>query len=89
MLVLDGYESHISIAFKAYYKKKNIVTLCLPVYSLHITQPLNVGYFSILKRLYSQEIEDFIKASIIHITKLKFFHAFKAAYDKTMILRNI
>jgi len=37
MLVLDGYESYISIAFEAYYKQKNIVTLYLPTHSLHIT----------------------------------------------------
>ena len=89
MLVLDGHKSHISIAFKAYCKEKNIVTLYLPAHSSHITQPLNIRYFSILKQLYSQEIEDFIKASITHITKLKFFHTFKAAHNKTMILRNI
>ena len=89
MLVLDGYESHISIAFEAYCKEKNIVTLCLPAHSLHITQPLDVGCFSVLKRLYGREIEDFIKASITHITKLEFFHAFKAAHDKTMIPKNI
>ena len=52
MLVLDGHESHISIAFEAYCKEKNIVTLCLPAHSSHITQPLDVGCFSVLKRLY-------------------------------------
>jgi len=37
MLVLDGYESYILIAFEAYCKEKNIVTLCLSIYLLHIT----------------------------------------------------
>jgi len=37
MLVLDGYKSYVLIAFKEYCKEKNIVTLYLPVYSLHIT----------------------------------------------------
>ena len=89
MLVLDGHKNYISIAFKAYCKQKNIITLCLPTHSSHITQPLNVRYFSILKQLYSREIEDFIKASITYITKLEFFHTFKAAYNKTMIPKNV
>ena len=89
MLVLDGYKSHVSITFKEYCKEKNIITLCLPAHSSHITQPLNVRCFSVLKQLYSQEIKDFIKASITHITKLEFFYAFKAAYDKAMIPKNV
>ena len=89
MLVLDSYKSHILIAFKAYYKEKNIVTLYLPTHLSYITQPLNVRCFSVLKQLYSQKIEDFIKTSITHITKLEFFYTFKAAYNKTMILKNI
>jgi len=39
--------------------------------------------------MYSREIEVFIKAAIIHITKLKFFIAFKAAYNKAITPRNI
>jgi len=39
--------------------------------------------------MYSQEIEDFIKASITYITKLKFFHTFKAAYNQTMTPNNV
>jgi len=31
--------------------------------------------------MYSWEIEDFIKASIMYITKLEFFYVFKAIYN--------
>ena len=89
MLVLDGHESHLSNAIEAYCQENNIITLCLPPHSSHITQPLDVGCFSVLKRIYGREIEDFIKASITHITKLEFFHAFKAIYDRTMTPENI
>lgn len=88
MLVLDGHESHLSDAFETYCQQNNIITLCLPPHSSHITQPLDVGCFSVLKRMYSRQIENFIKAAITHITKLEFFHAFKAAHDQTMTSEN-
>ena len=80
MLVLDGHESHESAEFQEYCKTHNIITLGLPPHSSHLTQPLDVGYFSVLKRAYSSQIETFIRAHINHITKVEFFLAFKAAY---------
>ena len=89
MLVLDGHESHVSAQFEAFCKEKNIITLCLPSHSSHLTQPLDVGCFSVLKRMYGKELEDFIKAHINHITKPEFFIAFKAAHLATMTSKNI
>ena len=54
MLVLNRYKSHESAEFQEYYKVYNIITLCLPPYSSHLTQPLDVRCFSILKRVYSR-----------------------------------
>ena len=89
MIVLDGHESHLSATFEEFCKEKNIITLCLPAHSSHLTQPLDVGCFSVLKRLYGKELEAFIKAHINHITKVEFFIAFKAAHISTMTVENI
>jgi len=89
MIVLDGYNSYHSTQFEAYCQKNNIITLCLPTHSSHLTQPLNVGCFSALKRIYSRELEDLIKAHITHITKLEFFIAFKSAHFKAITPDNI
>lgn len=88
MLVLDGHGSHESVEFEEYCKTRNIITLCLPPHSSHLTQPLDVGCFSVLKRAYSCQIEMFIKAHINHITKVEFFLAFKAAYIQSMTAQN-
>jgi hypothetical protein len=72
MLVLDRHESHESVVFQEYCKSNNIITLGLPAHSSHITQPLDVGCFSVLKRAYSQQIEDLMRAHINHINKLSF-----------------
>jgi hypothetical protein len=88
MLVLDGHESHESAEFQEYCKTHNIVTLGLPPHSSHLTQPLDVGCFSVLKRAYGRQIETFIKAHINHITKVEFFLAFTAAYKESMTAEN-
>jgi hypothetical protein len=88
MLVLDGHESHDSAEFQEYCKAHNIITLCLPPHSSHLTQPLDVGCFSVLKRAYGRQIETFIKAHINHITKVEFFLAFKAAYEQSITIQN-
>ena len=49
MLVLDRHESHESIEFQEYCRSHNIITLGLPLHSSHLTQLLDVGYFSPLK----------------------------------------
>jgi len=54
MLVLDGYKSHESIEFQEYCKTYNIITLGLSSYSSHLTQSLDVGCFSVLKRMYGR-----------------------------------
>jgi hypothetical protein len=88
MLVLDGHESHDSAAFQAYCKTNNIIPLCLPAHSSHLTQPLDVGCISVLKRSYGLQIEHFIKAHINHISKVEFFIAFKAAYEQSLSVQN-
>jgi hypothetical protein len=56
MLVLDGHKSHVNAEFDEYYKANNIVLLCLPPYSSHLTQLLDVSVFSPLKKAYGAKI---------------------------------
>jgi hypothetical protein len=88
MLVLDRHESHESAEFQEYCKANNIITLCLPPHSSHLTQPLDVGCFSVLKRMYRRQIKTFIKAHINHITKVEFFLAFHTAYNQSITIQN-
>jgi hypothetical protein len=88
MMVVDGHESHQSAEFNKFCDENNIIPICLPAHSSHLTQPLDVGCFSVLKRKYGREIEHFVKAHINHITKVEFFLAFKAAHHATMTESN-
>jgi hypothetical protein len=88
MLVLDEHESHESVEFQEYCKSHNIITLGLPPHSSHLTQPLDVGCFGPLKRVYDRQIEEFIKARIHHIIKVEFFLAFKQTYQQSITIAN-
>ena len=81
MLILDGHESHINAEFDEYCKANNIVPLCLPAHSSHLTQPLDVGVFGPLKNAYGKQISNLARAKIMHITKDDFFPAFRAAFE--------
>ncbi len=89
MIVLNGYKSYLSTQFEKFYKKKNIIIFYFLTYSSYIIQPLDVGCFNMLKRLYSREFEDLIKIYINHIIKTEFFIAFKTVHFNTMIPKNI
>jgi len=89
LLILDSYKNYYSDKFEEYCKKHNIVTLCIPAYSFYILQLLDVGCFGLLKKVYSQQIEDIIQAYIIHITKNNFLPAFYIAYFAAITKNNI
>jgi hypothetical protein len=88
MLVLDRHKNHESAEFQEYYKAYNIITLGLPPYSSHLTQPLDIRCFSILKQAYSRQIETFIKTYINHITKVEFFLVFIVVYKESITAEN-
>ncbi|SCO92492.1 related to transposase [Fusarium oxysporum] len=89
LLILDGHESHHSVAFEKYCKENNIITLCMPPHASHLLQPLDVGCFGPLKKAYGREIEQLIRCSITYISKTEFFPAFHAAFQATITEKNI
>ena len=60
----------------------------MPSYSSHLLQPLNVAYFLLLKRSYSDSILVLARSYIYYISKKTFLLAFKAAYKLTFTKKN-
>jgi hypothetical protein len=89
LLVLDGHESHHSTGFELYCKEHKIITLCMPSHSSHLLQPLDVGCFGPLKKAYSRQIENLIRAHITHVTKVEFLSAFREAFFTSVTEENI
>ncbi len=89
LLILDGYKSHYSTEFELYCQQNNIITLCIPLHSSHLLQPLDVGCFKPLKQAYSRQVEDLIQMYINYVSKLEFFYSFCKAFFTSIIEKNI
>jgi len=54
------------------------------LHSSHLLQPLDVGYFVVLKRLYGRQIEGLMHNGVNHINKQDFLEAYYNACKETM-----
>jgi hypothetical protein len=89
LLIIDGHGSYVTPEFDLFCKEHSIITLYMPPHSSHLLQPLDIGCFSVLKRLYRKQIERFIQNGVNHIDKQDFLEVYYIAYTETMNLANI
>ena len=89
LLIIDGHESHKSLAFQDFCKENKIITLCMPAHSSHILQPLDVGCFAPLKRAYSKEIRVLALDYIGRIDKKAFIATLREVFEKAFSKANI
>jgi hypothetical protein len=89
LLLLDGYESHLTARFIAFCLKKKIDLVVLPPYTSHVLQPLDVSLFSPLKRALSTEIEELFRLDTQRIPRIEWTEAYLTARAKAFISRNI
>lgn len=89
LLILDGHSSHLTPAFDRLCSKYNIIPCCLPAHSSHLLQPLDVGVFWVLKRLYGNAVENRIRNNIHHVDKQDFLQMLLTVRDKTYTVQNI
>jgi hypothetical protein len=57
LLILDGYNSHLTPHFDQIYVENDIIPICMLAHLSHLLQPLDIGYFRVIKRAYSKVIE--------------------------------
>jgi hypothetical protein len=86
--MIDGHKSYNLLEFQQYCKEKKIITLCMPLYLLHLLQLLDVGYFAPMKVGYGRQAEILMCSQINGITKLEFLPCFKAAFNTSITTNN-
>lgn len=89
LLIIDGHESHKSLAFQDLCEESKIITLCMPPHASHILQPLDVGCFSPLKRAYGREVICLANSHIEHIDKKAFLASFRQVFEQSFSKENI
>ncbi|KHJ32976.1 hypothetical protein EV44_g3566 [Erysiphe necator] len=82
LLVIDGHDSHQYLEFEKYFDDNDIIIRCLPPHSSHITQPLDLGVFSILKSEHGNQIKGLSRVGFKMIQKEDFIAAFVRIFDK-------
>ena len=61
----------------------------MPSYLSHLLQPLNIAYFALLKRKYSDIILGLARNYTYYISKEAFLSIFKIAFKQAIIEENI
>jgi hypothetical protein len=89
LLIVDSYKSHSSYEFYKYCEEQKIITLCIPPYSSHLLQLLNVGCFALLKRAYYIELDSWARKCVMQVKKETFLLAFQIAFNKAIIKDNM
>ena len=89
LLILDGHSSHATPEFDQYCAENKIITLCMPPYTSHLLQPLDVSCYSPLKRAYGREIEELTRQGVHHIDKIDFLTTYTRIRPTVFTQQNI
>jgi len=58
LLLFDGHRSHLTFEFVGFALQHPIRLLVFPPHSTHLLQPLDVGIFSPLQRIFGHEVDE-------------------------------
>ncbi|RAQ99007.1 hypothetical protein DDE83_009211 [Stemphylium lycopersici] len=72
-----------------YCIENKIITLCMPPYTSHLLQPLDVSCFSPLKRAYGHEIQELARQGVYHIDKVDFLTTYTQIRPAVFTEQNI
>ena len=89
LLILDGHGSHVTPEFDQYCLEQSIIVLCMPPHSSHLLQPLDISYFSVLKRSYGKRVETLMSLSVNHIDKQEFLSIYQQARTEALHQSNV
>jgi hypothetical protein len=87
LLILDGHESHTSMAFINYCDQNRILLAVFPPHATHTLQPLDVVMFKSLSANYSTALEQYMDQSLgaLPVAKKDFFSLFWDGWVNTFI----
>ena len=83
MLIVDGFESHMTIPFLELCTASKIVLFRLPPHSTHLTQPLDVEVFQPFKHYHTEAIDQAVRLGDYNFGKLEFLAAFQSFRNQT------
>ena len=85
----DGHKSHVSLGVIDWAKAHNIILFVLPAHTSHLLQPLDVGCFGPLSRIYSNSCHKLLRENHCKITRYNIGELSTNAYVKGLSLENL
>jgi hypothetical protein len=79
LLILNGHSSYLTLEFNTFCKENAIICLCMPLYTSHLLQPLDIRVFRLLKYLYRKLVEGMMVTRNNYINKEDFLHLYLLA----------
>ena len=89
LLLLDGHKSHVSVGLVDWAKEHNIIIYVLPAHTSHFLQPLDVGCYGPLHRVYNNECHKETKKLSTVVTKYDVCRLACRAYSKALSSDNL
>jgi hypothetical protein len=89
LLIMDGYESHLTIQFVWYCEMEKIILLCLPPHSTHFLQPLNVVIFQQWKHWHTEAIDHAVRHGTGEFDRQTFLANIESIRKKTFSEGNV
>ena len=83
LLILDGYDSHLTVQFVRYCEMQDIIILQLPPHTSHFLQPLDVVIFQQWKHWHAEAIDYSIRRGVGEFDKQTFLSNIEAIRQAT------
>lgn len=61
LLLFDGHVSHLTLSVNEWAKERGIILFVFPPHCSHILQPMDVGCFGPLEKIYSKECSSYLR----------------------------
>ena len=89
LVILDGHKSHVSVGLTEWAQELGIVIFILPPHCSHILQPMDVGCFGPLQRIYDNKCHKLIRELSSVITRYNVCEVACSAYTAALTPGNI
>jgi hypothetical protein len=89
LLLLGEHKSHVTVDIIEWAQERNIILHILPAHTSHILQPLDVGCYRPLQRIYDNECHKAMRQNHSIITRYNVCELGCKAYQRALSLENL
>ena len=89
LLILDGHKSHVSVGLVEWANTQGIILYILPAHTSHLLQPMDVGCYGPLQRIYNSLCHKFMRETSGTITRYNICELACTAYTRALSAENL